>query len=314
MTNTTLICRWCRTGTPVVRATGAKARWIVDDPRSTEKTDLVECPHCLLLYFTSDFTASELTSMYSGYRGEQYFRRRNKYEPWYSRRINNAIGHSDHVLIHRRRHLESFLTSQIVAGKIVSPLRVLDVGGDEGQFIPELDSIVAKGVLEVSSVQLVENVQTIPTWEDASRFEPDMIMMCHVLEHTTDAIDFVRNAYACLTTGGLLYIEVPLDRPRKLPRYLASRAQETFTRLVSRRPKLFIISDLVSLVSRRLMGSPLPGSVIKQSEHVNFFDFESLSTVVTSVGFSEIARTSYKPTSGVPVLDVTAAGVLYRKD
>lgn len=313
MSTIELTCRWCDGGPLATRAHGAKARWVVQDPQSPEQTQLVECSSCGLLYFSTGFSEQELSNMYNGYRGDAYFERRHRFEPWYTRSVNDSIGHSVEVLTHRKENLERFLQEAIVAGAVRAPSRVLDVGGDEGQFIPDLPTVVARGVLEVSSVQLVEDVETIQSWDDARGFSPDMIMMCHVLEHTSEARDMVVRAASTLQPGGLLYLEVPLDRPRRIPSYLRSTVQSQYTGLLTRHPKLFLVADLISLVSRRILGFALPGSVVKQSEHINFFTADCLSRVAESLGFAEVSRTEYKPTSGVPVLDVTAAGLLMKR-
>ena len=69
--------------------------------------------------------------------------------------------------------------------------------------------------------------------------------------------------------------------------------------------------DLISLVSRKILGRPIPGAVIKQNEHINFFDGETIASVVKTLGFELIHESIYKPTSGVPVLDVSASGTLF---
>ena len=306
-------CRWCTRGMPIRRAYGAKARWVVDDPRSDDLTTLVECPECTLVYFTADFTNSELAHMYDGYRGDGYFSRRHRYEPWYTAKVNNAIGHSAQVLEHRRKHLEELVGEAIRSGAISSPSRVLDVGGDEGQFIPEIPTITARAVLEVSGAKPVDGVTTIQTWQEVSQFGPDLIMMCHVLEHTSSARHMISDTAANLGPGGLLYLEIPLDRPARTPRAMAQPWYAAYTRAISRHPGLFRMADLTSLVSRRFFGRPIVGSVMKQNEHINFFDELSLHAVVSDFGFRKVSASVYKPSSGVPILDVRALGVLYQR-
>ena len=107
-------CRWCESSEVQILAYCAKARWIVDDPTKSEANRLVICPGCDLMYFEQSFTESELGNMYNGYRGDDYFSRRNKYEPWYTKRVNDAIGHSSKVLELRQQHLQDFLKTTIL--------------------------------------------------------------------------------------------------------------------------------------------------------------------------------------------------------
>lgn len=311
-----LACRWCRSKNIHKVAVGAKARWIVESSSENEISNLLKCNDCGLVYFSAPFSNLELTRMYSGYRSSEYQRRRAKYEPWYTQKINNAIGHSEDVLTLRRQHLEKVLSdaSGNHSERFSSPTRVLDVGGDEGQFIPEIDSIIQKAVLEVSGVHPVDGAQILTNWNEVDGFSPDMIMMCHVLEHIENARENVENAARALKPGGLLYLEIPLDRPVKISRIFSTPAYKRYTRLLCKVPQLFVVADLISLVSRKILGRPIPGAVIKQNEHINFFDGETIASVVETLGFELIHESIYKPTSGVPVLDVSASGSLFMRN
>ena len=306
-------CRWCHSSHIDKIAVGAKARWIVEKPSSNEISNLLKCDDCGLVYFATVFSETELTRMYSGYRGLEYQRRRARYEPWYTKRINNAIGHSAEVLSLRREHLESLLSEVLDNSlhKVTSPVRVLDVGGDEGQFIPNVDSITDKAVLEVSGVRPVDGAQALMSWDEVYEFSPDMIMMCHVIEHIDNARETVENAARALKPGGLLYIEIPLDRPRNIPRLFSKGIYLKYTQFLCKLPFIFVCADLLSLVSRRILRRPIPGAVIKQNEHINFFDGKTVSTVVRTLGFELIHESVYKLSSGVPVLDVSASATLF---
>ena len=122
-------CRWCKSSNIRKVAVGAKARWIVEVPSSNEISHLLKCDDCGLVFFSASFSDAELNRMYSGYRSSEYQRRRRKYEPWYTRKINNAIGHSEDVLALRRQHLELTLSAALRKHEeIISPTRILDVG------------------------------------------------------------------------------------------------------------------------------------------------------------------------------------------
>jgi len=307
------VCRWCNSNTTHKIAVGAKARWIVESSSATEISNLLKCNDCGLVFFSASFSDSELTRMYSGYRSSDYQRRRARYEPWYTKKINDAIGHSVDVLTLRRQHLENLLNNAFEksSGSIQYPTRVLDVGGDEGQFIPQIDSITEKAVLEVSGVSPVDGAQILNSWDEVSDFSPDMIMMCHILEHVETARENIEQASRVLKPGGLLYIEIPLDRPVNIGRVFSAAAYRKYTKLLCKFPLLFVIADLLSLVSRKFLGRPVLGAVIKQNEHINFFDGSTISCVVETLGFKLIYESVYKPSSGVPVLDVRASGTLF---
>ena len=123
----------------------------------------------------------------------------------------------------------------------------------------------------------------------------------------------MENASKILLTGGFLYIEIPLDGPSRIPKFFSSKFYHQYTKILCRFPPLFTSADLLGLVSKKFIGLPICGSVIKQSEHINFFTEASITKVIEAMGFSQIAATRYKPSSGVPVLDVTALGILFQR-
>ena len=308
-------CRWCKSSSIRRISNGAKARWIVESPSADEISYLLKCDDCGLTYFSASFSDGELTRMYFGYRDSEYQKRRARFEPWYSKKINDAIGHSADVIKLRLEHLENLLSDALTRGprEISSPTRVLDVGGDSGQFIPRIDSIIEKAVLEVSGVRPVEGAHVFTSWDEVDKFSPDMIMMCHILEHTENSRENVENASRALKPGGLLYIEIPLDGPINIGRIFSTRLYMKYTKILCRIPPLFVAADLLSVLSRRFLGRPVPGSVIKQNEHINFFDGATIASVVETLGFELIHESVYKPSSGVPLLDVSASGSLFLK-
>jgi len=74
------------------------------------------------------------------------------------------------------------------------------------------------------------------------------------------------------------------------------------------------LADLISLLSKRFIGRPVVGSVIKQSEHINYFSGLAIQGVVSELGFSLIAESVYSPSTGVPILDLDAVGLLFKRN
>jgi hypothetical protein len=308
-------CRWCGSGALKNRAYSAKARWIVENPKNSDISNLLECEECALLYFDGCYSVFELERMYGGYRGMSYFKQRNRYEPWYTKRINSAIGHSVEVLRLRRDHLENLLSSfSSNDERSKSITRVLDIGGDEGQFIPELDSITDRAVLEISGVNISSDIQLFESWSEARGYDPDLVMICHVLEHLENPREYLVETANICRSGSFLYVEVPLDRPERISSKFSKQGYKKYLTFLCRHPNIFIFADLLSLVSRRFLGRPIIGSAIKKSEHVNYFSAESIYQVITAMGFVEEARSVYVASSGVPVLDVSALGMLFRRN
>jgi len=308
------ICRWCLNGDAALRAHGVVAPWIAEKQQEADsQTELLECGSCGLVYFSRSFNTDELERMYGGYRGEGYFQKRHRWEPWYSAKLNHAIGHDTQTVINRREHLEAFLATYAVETQTAVLTKVVDFGGDEGQFIPHLPTIRDRRVFEVSDNAPAEGIESISRWEDIAAFRPDLMMMCHVLEHTEEARQLVEQAFEVLDPGGVLYVEIPLDRPPRPHSMLSKTFYGRYTRWLARSRWRWIPIDFLSLVSRRYLVRTLPGMVVKQSEHVQFFDRRALEPVLTAVGFNSIRFSEYEASSNIPRLQMKALGVLALK-
>jgi len=307
-------CNWCLSEDVVLRGHGAVAPWILlAPPDERGLTELWECQECELNFFSRGFSEAELDLLYSEYRGPAYFRRRHHWEPWYTKEINNGIGHNTETVLHRRRHLETFINVYVERYLVAPPTAVVDFGGDEGQFMPEIDTIQKCGVFEVSDSVPVTGVQKLATWGEVADFRPDLMMLCHVLEHTTESRDIVGRAYDSLKIGALLYIEVPLDRPPTPPKVFKTFAYRNFTKWVYRSRIFWILLDFITLVSKRYLKRVPVGGVIKQNEHVQFFDRRAFANVLAKMGFVNVEFSEYVASGTIPRLQTSALGVLAMK-
>jgi len=307
-------CRWCLSSNVERLAYGVVAPWILRHRCTKDDvTSLMLCLRCGLRFFTREFSESELADIYGEYRKASYLTKRQRWEPWYSKRINDAIGHDSSIVEHRRKHVEQQLEKYLRETSLQSPSVVVDFGGDAGQFIPSLPSIEKRFVMEVSDAQTEAGVMRLQSWEQIKEVKPNLIMMCHVLEHTQDARELVQSAYNSLEPGGVVYIEVPLDCPPSPRRMQSSRFYASYTRFLARSRPLFIPIDLVSLVSRRLLKKALPGGVTKQSEHIQFFDLKAFEEVLKPMGFVKLEATTYLASGSIPRLNTVALGVLASK-
>lgn len=308
------VCQWCLSTNVLIRAHAVVAPWILDSERqASNQTSLIECNDCSLLFFSREFSASELSTIYDDYRGESYFVRRHKWEPWYSRSVNDAIGHNPALINHRRQHLENLIATYVKQTNLALPKRVLDFGGDEGQFIPKLDSIQHRYVFEVSNSPMVDGVDRVASWDEVQTLQPDLIMICHVLEHTSEARSILEQAFKSMPANALIYVEVPLDRPMGLSKAMRRRWYRKYLALASRIRWVWIPLDFASLATRRYLKRSIAGTVVKQSEHLQFFDPACLEKVMREIGFRGPIQSIYSPSLGISRLRTEAVGILARK-
>ena len=211
-----------------------------------------------------------MTRIYSGYRNETYFRVRNNWEPWYSQSYNSNHDSADWIRS-RKVGIEEFLIPFI--GK--SKLRIADVGGDTGQFIPELAS--KKFVVDPSRKPSFSGVESIADFEDLP--EVDLIIYAHVLEHVTDPILEVSKL---LSKASKVYIEVPYGVPRITP---SRKSMFRFLKKILRSLHPLLWKNETRPSSGR---SVKIEGILTQSEHLNFFSEEAMEQLSLRVNATVI--------------------------
>ena len=253
--------------------------------RAPWATALLECRACGFRFFEGRFSREEEARLYAGYRKEAYFQSRHRFEWWYTRRANEAIGADPEEIGFRKERLARTLAAAPEAAAIRS---VLDYGGDRGQFIP--DGVgQERYVLDISAAEPVAGVTAL---KDAAGLGPgrtvDLVVLSHVLEHAAQPAGLLGQAGALLGPGGLIYVEVPLERYnlRWLPR---GAWYGRYVGALARHPFWLGWVDFLTTVFRIKTGVVPPLGVLKAHEHINFFNQRSLERLLADQGFSVIS-------------------------
>lgn len=220
-----------------------------------KETLLIECRDCRLRYFELRPSEEENAKFYSGYRKEEYQKQREKFEDGYTKEVNYNIGHSTKELINRKLNITKILEDNIDSSKIST---VLDYGGDQGQFIPEILKNADKYVYDVSCVGTIEGVKFIGDENELKNYNWDFIMCCNLLEHLSYPMDILNKILSLLKPGGYLYIELP-NEP-----FIRSGLKECI-----RRPRRIfeIIKNLTNL------------SIPQMHEHINIFNIKTFDYI-----------------------------------
>jgi hypothetical protein len=166
------------------RTTGVK-------PDSNQRTPLGHCEKCDFYFSTNRFEDGELTRLYAGYRDNTYNQMRQECEPDYKEELYSA----DYV--QRRKEFINALINKHTTG-ITS---ILDYGGDDGTYIPD---VPIQFVYDVSGVEPILGVRKYDL-ESCDYF--DLVMSCQVLEHVSDVDQLISSLKS--RTRQYLYIEVP---------------------------------------------------------------------------------------------------------
>ena len=238
------------------------------------------CGTCHLRFTGMRLSDTEVSRLYSGYRGEAYFRCRHRHEPWYTLSSNCSRGGDPREIHQRQTELERLLKGAGIWPTIGS---VLDYGGDRGQFIPA-GLAAGKWVYEISGVQPIEGVLGVTDRSELQCKSFDFLMACHIFEHVMDPMGFLVELSQLLAPRGTIYIEVPLELPAILS-IAPALTSRWYAWLVSHL-RLLRIVDFVSTASRTQLGFLPPFGLLKSSEHVNFFDERSLGHLLQRAGFT----------------------------
>lgn len=172
------------------------------------ESSFVYCPDCDFYFSEYRPTPEQMAKLYANYRGEEYQKQRQKYEPYYTPEFNHAIGNLDEVIKLRKKHLTWTLDTFIDVSELKN---VVDYGGDNGQFIPDCLENSNRYVYELSDVDTIPGVKKINSKEELIQHKWDFIMCCHVLEHVSYPMDIISEISSIMTKGSYLYVEVPLE-------------------------------------------------------------------------------------------------------
>jgi SAM-dependent methyltransferase len=272
----------------------SRARWAVVAPflahyavgRPPFLCKLLECSACSFRFFDVRLTPDEVARLYSGYRGEQYFAERHRWEFWYSRKVNDGIGGDPDEIVKRVAAYERLFRPHVSPATVKT---VLDYGGDRGQFIPESLG-TDKFVFELSDAVPVPGVTRIASEQQLNSMKFDFIMALGVLEHCSEPADILEQLRFCLNPGSLLCVGVPFER------YgigFAGRGSlyRAYLNALLHLPAALVAVDFYSAAARIRLNHIPPFGLIKCHEHLNFFDKVSMTALLERTGFEVVDST-----------------------
>lgn len=248
---------------------------------------LAECEGCSFRFFNSRLTPDEVGKLYSGYRGNEYFRQRHTVEPWYSKKVNDAIGGDPDEIQKRNTALEGFLSPHLDMESIGS---VLDYGGDKGQFIPAPLG-KQKFVFELSDATPIDHVTRIGSDAELREQRFDFIMSCGVLEHCSEPLEILQSL-GRLANGpeSYLYIAVPYER-FGLGLVGSGKLYRAYLELLRKSGPLLTLADFYSTAARIRLNTMPPFGVVKCHEHLNFFNEQSMKALLGRADMEMLACT-----------------------
>jgi len=160
----------------------------------------LNCKVCGHLFLDIRFSDSEMSNLYRDYRGTEYVKLRERFEPGYKLR-NESLNHGVSFL----SIVEEFLIPHIS-----SPLTILDWGGDTGVNTPFLKSAHQVDIYDISNKDTIEGVSCVSLKEALNR-KYKLVICSQVLEHIPFPLDLVAQIKKCMDKESILYIELPCE-------------------------------------------------------------------------------------------------------
>jgi len=267
---------------------GVVSPWITELTKHDSRlTNYLSCLQCETAFFDVHYSEETLTRLYREYRGNEYFRVRNGWEPKYTTHLNEGlVGSPEWLLARRRQVIEMMESAQIPFSQIKS---IIDFGGGHGGVMPEVDSryLIDKNQLN----RLEPGVKRLESLEQTVNLTFDLVMCCGVLEHVNEPLKLLQQVRS-INSKWFLF-EVPKGIPTKR---IGVSNNKTFLQQISLRRPLWRlirnIEDGTPYISRRFF--PL-----RCSEHIQFFTEKGLGALLENSGFKVLLMSSSKPNKGL---------------
>lgn len=241
-------------------------------PGSNYPVKLCFCNDCTFAFYDYRMTDEEISRLYADYRSKEYQQERERYECWYTEKVNDAMNNNAKALQEQKK-----VIGRIVSENIHREIRsALDYGGNEGKTFTDNIGTQEKYVFDISGAPTVEGVKSISRFEDLKEHSYDFIMCNHVFEHLTEPMKMMQTFREIGNDETVYYIEVPSENP-----FTGKQGRHSIMRNISLafNPNFSIIK-LAKYYFKLRKSLPM-----QMNEHINFFTPQSIRTMAELSGF-----------------------------
>ncbi len=158
------------------------------------------CNKCGFLFLDIRFSDDELSRLYEDYRGEEYTKIRDMYEPGYAERNKNLDVGQEYT-----QDIQTFLEPHLNF-----PISILDWGGDTGKNTPFKNQNTQLHIYDISDKDVIEGAKIV-TREKAYENKYDLVVCSNVLEHVSYPHELLEEIIPSMNKNSILYIEVPYE-------------------------------------------------------------------------------------------------------
>lgn len=247
--------------------------WGEKEVAKRHDVNLCHCGDCSFSFYDRRLTDEESTRLYEGYRGEEYQKIREKYDCWYTEKVNNALNNDSLAFEEQRR-----VINMIIGQNIKTEIKVaLDYGGNEGESFSSRIGTHKKYVYDISDIKTKQGVEKVKSYEELLKYRFDLIMCNMTLEHVSYPDQFMKLLYDVGGEETYYYVEVPSENPFESNKFSIMDNIGLF---------LNPYYSKVRLVKTYFQKKNQP--YMPMSEHVNFWTPKSIQILMERCGFQVI--------------------------
>ena len=263
------------------------------------KTKLCFCKNCSFAFYDYRFNEDEEYRLYNNYRDEEYQHLREKYECWYTEKVNRVLNSDEIAIEEQRKQIETVLFRNAIAGEIKI---ALDYGGNEGKTFSDKIGTKEKFVFDISGVKPIDGVTSISSYEDLKKHTYDFIMCNMLFEHLSYPMDTLKKIIQLGNSNTFFYIEVPSENP-----FIKGNKFSALKNLGLALNPNYSLFRLIKFYLKTNRGCFMP-----MKEHINFYTEESIRKMIEISNCKIVSISDNKRKSSLGKSEVLS--VLFQKN
>jgi hypothetical protein len=241
--------------------------------------DVLLCEACKTRFFDVDISEVQLGRLYNDYRGDSYYKQRNKHESWYTKTINDNAGGDEEFILRRKTCVLSLSFAQVKNEFTAA----LDHDGDRGQMLSggAIDA-KRKAGYEISNVAPEQDVESVD-YQKMCDISWDLVLSCHVLEHLTNPSNYIADLAALGHKGTVYFFEVPNESYISFG-FNGTTLQRQWLNWLIPHKIMSRLFHLLSVAFRLKLQIILLFLLLALNKHLNFFLAQSLHKLLYAQG------------------------------
>lgn len=231
---------------------------------------LVHCTKCSFAFYDYRFSPEEEKKLYNLYRDNNYQKQREKYECWYTEKVNTALNNDKKYLREQQKIIAKILKDN---GYNYFE-NALDFGGNKGATFIERWGTKNKYSFDISQSEVLPNITKVNNIEELFTLKLDFVMCNMTFEHLANPTEIIDIFTRIGDKNTVFYVEVPSEFPFNFNKFSIFNNISLLFNPNFNKWRLF---------KYYLKTKNEPFFTMK--EHINFYTQKSLKTLVNNFNF-----------------------------